>query len=146
MLSGRFFKYSSIVFLVLFGAACSKSVEGESTSSRTVILDKATQTILDQDIEYPSESDAQISASTVRIEPGAETGFHRHDAPLVAYILSGTLTVYYDGGVVKEYSPGTALVEAIGTYHNGRNEGTEPVEILAVSIGAEGIENTVARP
>ncbi|CAB4701069.1 unannotated protein [freshwater metagenome] len=52
----------------------------------------------------------------------------------------------YDGGVVKAYPKGSVFMEATGTYHNGRNLGNEPVLLLTVSIGAEGIENTVARP
>jgi hypothetical protein len=58
----------------------------------------------------------------------------------------GTVTVEYDGGVVKAYPKGSVFMEATGTYHNGRNLGNEPVLLLTVSIGAEGIENTVARP
>jgi quercetin dioxygenase-like cupin family protein len=131
-------------------AACSDATTdgGSSTdaASRTVLLYKATRTVLDQLVTYPSDSASEVSSSIVRLEPGAETGFHRHDTPLYVYVLRGTVTVSYDGDVVKEYPAGSAFLEAIGTYHNGRNEGTEMVEILTVSIGAEGLENTVARP
>jgi quercetin dioxygenase-like cupin family protein len=133
--------------LVGCGSDDDKRTSGESTKEpRTVLLDKATKTILDQPLAYPSASAAQVSSVIVRLQPGDTTGFHRHDAPLYVYVLAGEVTVHYDGNIVKKYPAGTSFLEAQGTYHDGRNEGTEPVEILTVSIGAEGIENTVARP
>lgn len=117
-----------------------------SLEPRTVVLDKAAQTILGQQLVYPSQSQAQVSSVIVRLQPGETTGFHRHDAPLFVYVMSGEVTVHYDGDVVKQYPAGSSFLEAQGTYHDGRNEGTEPVEIFTVSIGAEGVENTVKRP
>ena len=61
----------------------------------------------------------------------------------LAYVLAGTATVEYDGGVVKTYPEGTAFMEAIGTQHNGRNLGTTTVRILVTFMGAEGANNTV---
>lgn len=113
---------------------------------RTVLLNKATKTVLDQALAYPTATPAQVSSVIVRLQPGESTGFHRHDAPLYGYVMAGEVTVHYDGDIVKRYPAGTAFLEAQGTYHDGRNEGTVPVEILTVSIGAEGVENTVKRP
>jgi len=114
--------------------------------SRTPLLTKARATVLGQTVVYPTGTPAEVSSATVTMQPGQETGWHRHDAPLYVQVLEGTVTVEYDGGVVKAYPKGSVIMEATGTYHNGRNLGSEPVLILTVSIGAEGIENTVARP
>jgi quercetin dioxygenase-like cupin family protein len=65
---------------------------------------------------------------------------------LVAYIVSGELTVTYDtdsGNVTKSYQAGESVLEAIGTRHNGRNDGDDPVRLFAVYLGAEGSENTI---
>ncbi len=113
---------------------------------REPLLTKASKTVLDQQIVYPTGTQAEVSSATVTMQPGQETGWHRHDAPLYVQIIEGTVTVEYEGGITKSYSKGAVVMEATGTYHNGRNLGTEPVVILTVSIGAEGIENTVARP
>ena len=85
-----------------------------------------------------------MSSAIVTIPPGAETGWHRHDTPLVVDVIEGVVTVEYDGGIVKEYGPGDTFVEAIGTRHNGRNLGDVDVVIYTVSIGAEGLQNTVS--
>ena len=106
------------------------------------LLDAATRTVLGQTVQYPAGV-AQVSSSIITLAPGTETGLHRHDAPMYAYVLQGTVTVEYDGGTVKAYPAGSALLEAVGTAHNGRNLGAEPVRILVVNIGAEGVKNSV---
>lgn len=144
-------KFRSLSFVVVLACGATLvSCGGDDASSSIVdysettqLLDAAERTILDQMIEYPTETPAQVSASIVVLQPGEETGLHRHDAPLVGFVLEGTVTVTYDDGTVKEYPAGSTFVEAIGTAHNGRNDGDGPVKIYAVSIGADGVENTV---
>lgn len=114
--------------------------------SSSVLLDKATSTVLDQLVQYPATSQAQVSSSIITLPPGVETGLHRHDAPMYAYVMDGELTVTYDGGIVKTYRPGQAIIEAVGTAHNGKNNGTTPVRILVVNMGAAGVANTVTLP
>lgn len=116
---------------------------GVDYTETTELLSAAERTILDQVIEYPTVEPAQVSAAVVVLAPGEETGLHRHDTPLVVHVLEGTVTVTYGEGTVKEYSAGSTFVEAIGTEHNGRNDTDEPVKIYTVSIGAEGLANTV---
>ncbi len=109
------------------------------------MLDKVSQTVLTQNIVYPPGK-PQISSSIVTLAPGGSIPWHRHDAPLYGYILSGTLTVHYENGPVNTYPTGTALLEAIGTYHMGENLGKVPVRILIVNFGSDQVQNTVLRP
>lgn len=109
----------------------------------SVVLNKQAQTVLDQLLQYPSGSQAQVSSAILTIAPGVSTGLHKHDAPMYAYILEGTLTVTYEGGIVKEFSAGSAILEAVGTPHNGENKTDKPVKILVVNMGAEGVANSV---
>ncbi len=128
-------------------AAASSGVapSGSAGGSKTSLLDKQQLTVLDQPIAYPTKKPAQVSSSVLQLEPGQETGWHRHKAPMYAYVLEGTLTVEYDAGVVKEYPTGTALMEAQGVWHNGTNKGDVPVRVLEVNLGAKGVKNTVER-
>jgi len=109
----------------------------------STILDKQAQTVLDQLLQYPTGSQAQVSSAVLTFAPGASTGLHKHEAPLYVYVLEGTITVTYDGGVVKNYSEGSAIIEAVGTAHNGENRTDKPVKLLVVNMGAEGVANTV---
>jgi quercetin dioxygenase-like cupin family protein len=110
-----------------------------------VLLSKAEQTILNQPLLYPTSGPAQVSSAVVTLLPGEETGWHRHDAPMYAYILEGTVQVSYDGGVVNIYKAGESIMEATGVFHNGKNIGTGVLRILVVNIGASGVENTVKK-
>jgi quercetin dioxygenase-like cupin family protein len=136
------------------GCSSDSSTAGPSTTTSTVaaspgkpessvVLNKEAQTVLDQLLQYPSGSQAQVSSAILTIAPGVSTGLHKHDAPMYAYILEGTLTVTYEGGIVKEFSAGSAILEAVGTPHNGENKTDKPVKILVVNMGAEGVANSV---
>ncbi|MFZ4539908.1 hypothetical protein [Propionivibrio sp.] len=46
-----------------------------------------TTTVVGEVIRYPTTGPARITANIVTIAPGAETVFHRHPAPMFAYIL-----------------------------------------------------------
>jgi quercetin dioxygenase-like cupin family protein len=116
-----------------------------STGNSQILLDGQQLTVLDQQISYPKKKPAQVSSSIVTLEPGQETGWHKHRTPMFAYVLEGTLTVEYDAGVTKEYPAGTAFMEAQGVWHNGTNKGDQTAHILEVNMGAKGVKNSVNR-
>jgi quercetin dioxygenase-like cupin family protein len=140
----------------ILAAGCSSASSSSSSTTTSAapaaggkpqsstILDKQAQTVLDQLLQYPTGSQAQVSSAVLTFAPGASTGLHKHEAPLYVYVLEGTITVTYDGGVVKNYSEGSAILEAVGTAHNGENRTDKPVKLLVVNMGAEGVANTVA--
>ena len=144
-----------VAFGILTLAGCSSTTASSSQSSTTstavadgkpqssLVLDKQAQTVLDQLLQYPTGSQAQVSSAVLTFAPGASTGLHKHEAPLYVYVLEGTITVTYEGGIVKNYSEGSAILEAVGTAHNGENKTDKPVRLLVVNMGAEGVANTV---
>jgi len=112
----------------------------------TVLLDAVDRTVLEQVIEYPDTGQAQITAAILDFPPGADTGWHYHETPLIAHVLSGEITVTYDtadGQIERTYRAGETLVEAIGTHHTGRNDGDEVARLIVVFVGAEGSTNSV---
>ena len=117
-----------------------------SASAAPMLLNQQTTTVLEQPLAYPKGAAAQVSSTIVELQPGQATGWHKHNVPLYAYILEGTLTVEYDAGVTKEYPAGTAFMEATKVFHNGINKGSSVVRVLCVFMGAEGLNNTVKRP
>ena len=125
--------------LAVFAAAA--AARADEQPAVEILLQTGT-TILGQPIEYPAGAAAQITAVIVTLEPGQETGRHRHAAPLFAQVLSGQVTIDYDGHGSKTFSAGESFVEAVGTWHNGRNSGGEEARILAVILGSEGVANT----
>lgn len=117
-----------------------------SSPGRRVLLDAQRTTVLGQPIVYPTSGRAEISSSIITLPPGKQTGRHRHDAPMYAYVLAGQVTVTYDGGTTRVYRAGRAIVEAVGTVHNGVSTGRLPARLLVVNVGAEGTANSVTVP
>ena len=134
--------FAPVAFLLLGLTACTAPPrDGAPTTS---VLLSSGETVIGQRISYP-QGTATITAAIVTLPPGAETGWHRHDVPLFAYVLEGELTVDYGSDGQKTYSAGEAFLEAFKTEHNGINPGPRPAKILAVYAGAEGVPNTVPR-
>ena len=86
---------------------------------------------------YPTSA-PEISVLRYTIAPGAELPPHHHPVINVAYVIKGELTVTTDQGVKKQLKPGDALVELVDQVHFGKNEGTEPVELVVVYAGTNG--------
>jgi quercetin dioxygenase-like cupin family protein len=102
-------------------------------------------TVTGEPIRYPSGAPALITAVEITLQPGQQTGWHTHPVPLLGYILEGELTVDYGPQGERVYRQGDALAEAMNQAHNGRNTGQNPVRILAVFIGMEGVKTRFRR-
>lgn len=102
------------------------------------------KTILGQPFAYPAGKPAKVTAVIVTMQPGDQTGWHKHEVPLFAYILEGEVSVDYGAHGTRVYRNGDALMEAIDTAHDGRNTGSGVSRILAVFMGAQGVPNTIS--
>jgi quercetin dioxygenase-like cupin family protein len=74
-----------------------------------------------------------------RVMPGGNFGWHSHRAAVAVAVLAGTLTLYDSGSAGCAPQPVTAgngFVEQPGHVHLARNEGTKPVRLLVVYLGA----------
>lgn len=98
--------------------------------------------ILGKPLAYPA-GNPNVTAATVTIPPGGETGWHQHEVPLFAYVLEGELTVDYGTKGKKTYKAGDSVLEAVGWAHNGTNTGTVPMKLIAVYMGSDAAANTV---
>lgn len=129
-------KSISIIAAASLLAVMFPAYAGDTTGlTATSLLD--TKTLGDGlPLRYPT-GDAHLTALMVELAPGGETGLHRHPMPVVGYIVSGEVTVSAEGMAPRVFKAGEAFVET-SIWHNGRNEGREPVRILAIYLGAEG--------
>ncbi len=111
---------------------------------RVVTLISASQTITGEKIAYPVSQPAKVTAVVLTLQPGEETGWHTHGVPTFGYVLDGEVTVDYGDQGRRTYHAGEAVLEAMSIGHNGRNNGTVAMRILAVYMGAEGVQATEA--
>jgi len=109
------------------------------------VLKKTSVTGNGQKITYPQTDRAEVTAMTVELAPGAETGWHKHPVPVYAYVISGNLSVELEDGKHLSFDAGDAVIEVVNTLHNGKNSGTEPVKLAVFYLGVEGTP-TVIKP
>jgi quercetin dioxygenase-like cupin family protein len=83
-----------------------------------------------------SRGTTDVVVRRIVIEPGGTTGWHHHTGELVAVVLTGTLTRQLDDCSIETSTAGQAFVEPAGRHHvhNGRNLGTEPVELYVTYL------------
>jgi quercetin dioxygenase-like cupin family protein len=107
------------------------------------ILLSTGKTVVGETIHYPTNGPAQVTAEIVTIAPGGKTIVHHHGVPLFAYILDGEVTVDYRDHGQRTYRKGDAFLEAMAVPHQGINNGTAPVRILAVYMGVKGAQTVI---
>jgi quercetin dioxygenase-like cupin family protein len=129
------------VCLLLFASPLFAGEYSSGVSSR--ILKKTTLTGNGQKIAYPVTDRAEVTAMTVDIAPGAETGWHKHPVPVYAYVISGKLSVELEDGSQLSFEANEAIIEVVNTLHNGKNKGAEPVKLAVFYLGAEGTPNVI---
>lgn len=107
---------------------------------------KATTTGNGQPITYLKTNCPEVTAAIVEIAPGGETGWHKHQIPVYAYVLEGTLLVLMDGSDPLTFQKGQAFVEVLNTAHNGKNTGKETVKLLVFYTGAADMPLSMKTP
>jgi quercetin dioxygenase-like cupin family protein/membrane-bound inhibitor of C-type lysozyme len=96
-------------------------------------------------IVYPVTTNPEVTAMLVEIAPKAETGWHKHDVPVYAYMLGGELEVLLEGGRKLTYKTGDAIIEVVGTMHNGINKGNEAARLVVFYTGSKGQPNVIRK-
>jgi quercetin dioxygenase-like cupin family protein len=133
---------SIAAFSGFFGFLAGQWAAAREPTIKTVQLLSTGTTATGAPITYPAGRPAAVSAVILTLQPGDQTGWHQHNVPGFGYMLEGQVTVDYQGFDSRTYRSGDALIEAVGVGHNGVNTGSSPARILAVFMGADGIETT----
>jgi quercetin dioxygenase-like cupin family protein len=123
------------LFLAILRLEAQEAGEGYRREIQIQPLLRTTTDAAGQPLVYPQTEQPQITAVMVEIPPGAQTGWHKHPYPCMAYILSGSLSVEMEDGKVHEIRAGQALAESVNVLHNGRNTGTEPAKLVMFVMG-----------
>ena len=106
------------------------------------VLLQSQTTVIGQPFSYPDGA-AEVTVAIVTMQPGEVTAWHLHEAPLIAHILEGEITLDYGTDGIRTFAAGDTFVEAFRSRHRGTNTGKDILRILAVFAGAEGTANTI---
>ena len=126
----------TILLALLIPSSLPSNVNAKGITAETVL--KSTNTITGEKIVYPLTGEALVEVMIVTILPGEKTRLHRHGVPMIAYILEGELSVFYEGLGVKTFPQGSSFIETMDVNHFGENRALRPVRVLAVYAGARG--------
>lgn len=96
---------------------------------------KTDTTSIGQKIVYPTFANDEVSIVKVTLPPGKSTGWHKHFFPVFAYVLKGTLTVEVENKKTLQFPVNSSFSEVINTLHNGVNNGSEDVVLIAFFMG-----------
>jgi quercetin dioxygenase-like cupin family protein len=135
----RFKKISLIIYLLLTPFLISAGEYNSSVQTRVIL--KTAVTGNGAPITYLKTDQPEITAMTVDISPGAETGWHSHPVPVYAYVISGSLTVNIEGNISRQFNAGDVIIEVVNTRHNGVNNGKTPVNLIVFYTGAKDMPN-----
>ena len=140
---------------VLSACACGRAQPESGASQPTLAMTPAPvsaktllQTLSSWDgkgLSYPSGT-PQVTALEIVVAPGAQTGWHHHPVPSLAYILEGELEVSLRDGTQRRLTAGQAVAEVVNTVHNGRNPGSVNTRLVVFYLGVVGQPLTIATP
>ncbi len=119
------------IALALAGSAAIYAVPASSADQPTVVR----KVLMQQDLPMPNTTEALIQ---VTIPVGGREGKHTHPGALMVYVVSGAISLDYEGKPNITYKAGETFFVESGKIHEGINRGNEPAVALATFVGPKG--------
>jgi quercetin dioxygenase-like cupin family protein len=110
-----------------------------STGQETItMVSRNTTTDAGEPITYLSTPNAEVTSVILSLPPGGKTKWMTHPVPGYVYVLEGELTVEFENGSRLKFKAGQAFMQARTKWHRGINQGSGPMQFLAVFYGEKG--------
>jgi len=91
---------------------------------------------------YPA-GQPEITILRITVPPKTRLPLHEHPVINAGVLLRGELTVVTEKGETLHLQAGDPIVEVVGRWHYGANEGEKPAEIIVFYAGVKGERITV---
>lgn len=125
----------ALLFILLPLAAHGAEAAGSVATAKLLVTTTAGN---GQPLRYLKTDKPEVTAMTVEIAVGSETGWHMHAAPAYAYVLAGRLSVELADGKSLGYRQGDAIVAVQNLALKLRNSGDEPLKLVVFYTGEAG--------
>ncbi len=79
-------------------------------------------------------------------QPGAETGWHIHPAPVIVVVKSGALVETHSNGCTTLHPTGSVFFETAGEVHNATNRTSGVAEVYATFLSPAGAQPLIPVP
>ena len=91
------------------------------------------------------KGEPEITIQRITIPPKVRLPLHKHPVINAGVLLKGKLTVVTKTGEILHLKTGDPIIEIVNQWHYGKNEGTEPAEIIVFYAGAVGEPITIEK-
>jgi quercetin dioxygenase-like cupin family protein len=91
--------------------------------------------LLTQDLTIPGYQAVMVS---VEIPAGGREGRHTHPAAVAVYVIEGALSVDYEGRPTTAYKAGDTFYIEPGKIHEGINNNSSAVKLIATFVAEKG--------
>ena len=123
--------------LILPGVSHAHEQHEQKESIEVEVLKKATVSWDDEPLPVYPQGQPEITILRITVAPGEQLPVHEHPYINAGVLLRGQLTVVTEQGETLQLKAGQALIELVDKWHYGKNDGTEPAEIIVFYAGIE---------
>ncbi len=131
-------KYYYQRLLIITILLCSLVLAHESIKTEVRVLAKTTKSQNGQRLPRYPWGKPEITILRISIPPHTDLAWHEHPEINAGVMISGELTVITDKQDTLHLQAGDPIVEVVNTWHFGKNEGDEPVDIIVFYAGIKG--------
>ena len=133
----------TLIFMIQGAWLAAHAQYANSITVETLL--KTDTTTIGQRIAYPQVDHAEVSMLKITMAPGSTTGLHKHEIPLFAYVIQGSLTVIRENHEPRVFRAGDTIAEMIEVYHEGINNGDEDVILIACYLDGDNKPLAIAK-
>jgi quercetin dioxygenase-like cupin family protein len=130
-----------IVLLLVSMLTVLFAVDGSKT--KVDVLAKTSKSWNGQELPRYSWGKPEVTILRISIPPHTDLAWHEHPEINAGVMISGELTVITDKQDTLHLQAGDPIVEVVNTWHFGKNEGDEPVDIIVFYAGIKGKAVTI---
>ena len=115
----------------------------EDAAAKVNVLAKTSVSWNGDELPNYSTGIPEVTILRIVIPPKVALAMHRHPVINAGVLLAGELTVVTEDGKTLHMKAGDPIVEVVGKWHYGKNEGDTPAEIVVFYAGVRGKPITV---
>jgi quercetin dioxygenase-like cupin family protein len=128
------------IILLSFSFVLAVGAEGKT---EVKVLAKTSKSWNGDKLPRYSKGKPEVTVLRISIPPNTVLAWHEHPEINAGVMISGELTVITDKQDTLHLQAGDPIVEVVNTWHFGKNEGDEPVDIIVFYAGIKGKAVTI---
>jgi quercetin dioxygenase-like cupin family protein len=135
-------KIVTTMIILLVSLACNVQA---ANNVKVEVLVKASTSWNGSPLPAYKKGEPEITIQRITIPPKVRLPLHKHPVINAGVLLKGKLTVVTKTGEILHLKRGDPIIEIVNQWHYGKNEGTEPAEIIVFYAGAVGQPMTMEK-